>query len=126
MLKGTWIMNSAKGPIYEEWKQDGTALKGRSYKLTGTDTVLFESIVLMQDDKGVYYIPSTENQNDKKPVTFTLISSENQRFVFENKLHDFPQRIIYQLVNSDSIAARIEGTVKKESRFVDYNYKRVQ
>ncbi|TDH23228.1 hypothetical protein EXU57_17275 [Segetibacter sp. 3557_3] len=126
LLKGTWKMLAPEGWIYENWKAGAAGiLMGRSYKLNGTDTILFETIVLKHDQSGVYYIPSTENQNNRQPITFTLVGNTNKRFVFENKGHDFPQRIIYELVNPDSLAARIEGSRNRKFRFRDYAFSRV-
>jgi len=39
---------------------------------------------------------------------------------FENKKHDFPQRIIYSNIKSDSLYARIEGMDKGKYRAVEF------
>ena len=57
----------------------------------------------------LFYIPTVKNQNNGEPVSFKLVSGKNGEFVFENKQHDFPQRIIYRNPNPDSLYARIEG-----------------
>ena len=44
--------------------------------------------------------------------------------VFENLAHDFPQRIIYRRNRRRRVTARIEGTVKGESRGRDFPYSR--
>ena len=125
-LNGAWKMVTPTETILEEWRQSPTGMMvGRSYRVKGTDTTLLESIVLKQDTKGIYYIPTTEDKN-KHTVTFTLNKRDQNRFVFENKKHDFPQRIIYNLISRDSIAARIEGTVKGKTQSQDFFYKRVK
>lgn len=119
-------MESAKGPVYEEWMPTPVGYVGRSYKVTGSDTTIFEKVVLKKDAQGIYYVPTTQNQNNRQPVTFTLVQREKNRFVFENKAHDFPQRVIYNIVNHDSIAARIEGVQNGNERSEDYFYRRVK
>lgn len=44
--------------------------------------------------------------------------------VFENPGHDFPQRIHYRAVGSDSLRARVEGTRGGERRGFDVAYAR--
>ena len=44
------------------------------------------------------------------PVTsFRMVTLEDRRVVFENKEHDFPQRILYWLDAGGALHARIEG-----------------
>jgi hypothetical protein len=45
--------------------------------------------------------------------------------VFENPLHDFPQRVEYRRVGPARLDARIEGTVQGRARAVDFPYVRV-
>lgn len=45
--------------------------------------------------------------------------------VFENPAHDFPQRLIYRSVSSDSLHARIEGTIGGQQRSQLYAYRRL-
>ncbi|MDB5190974.1 MAG: hypothetical protein JWQ96_537 [Segetibacter sp.] len=126
-LQGLWKMETRQGAIYEEWRKvNGQLLKGRSYKINGTDTVVTEQVDLKKDKDNLFYIVSVPNQNKEKPVSFTLVSSNTKRFVFENKKHDFPQRIIYSFVSSDSIVARIEGTVEGKAESADFYFKRIK
>lgn len=106
-------METKKGYLYESWKRIGRhELKSKSYKFNGQDTVLLERVSLKQENNEVFYIPIVEDQNNRQPVKFKLISVSDRKFTFENKEHDYPQRIIYTLVSKDSVVARIEGTTK--------------
>lgn len=126
-LQGTWEMKTSRGSIFEEWTQtDDKLLQGKSYLLKGADTVLLERIQLKEDGKNVYYIPTVQNQNNQQPIAFTMISSSESRFVFENKQHDFPQRIIYRFVTTDSIVARIEGTKNGKEQSSEFYFKRTK
>jgi len=44
---------------------------------------------------------------------------------FENLQHDFPQRIIYRRIGSDSLVARIEGPQGGQQRGIDFRMKRI-
>jgi hypothetical protein len=124
-LEGTWVMQTKKGPLFESWnKVSDVELQSRSYRLNGKDTVLLEKVSIVEKEGGIFYIPVVENQNNGQPVKFTLISIEKNKFTFENKLHDFPQRIIYNLLSTDSIVARIEGEKKGIKSGSDFHFKR--
>ena len=124
-LEGTWKMNTKRGPLFERWKVVGAKeLLGTSFKINNSDTLVLENIQLVKKGNDIFYIPSVQDQNHRKPIPFRLISAESNRFVFENPDHDFPQRIIYTLVSRDSITARIEGKKSGVERSSDFSYNR--
>lgn len=126
ILEGTWKMETRKGPLFEQWQKfDESTLRGLNYRISGNDTIPLERLELVSRPEGVFYIPAVVNQNDGDAVSFKLVSSEDNRFVFENKAHDFPQRIIYSLVTADSIVARIEGISRGKEASSDFYYRRV-
>ncbi|XHR95620.1 DUF6265 family protein [Mucilaginibacter sp. UC70_90] len=126
-LIGSWRSQSAKTLDIETWKKlNDSTLLGRSYSLAGADTVSSEQIRLEQRAGKLYYIPTVKNQNDGKAVTFTLISSDNKHFVFENPEHDFPQKITYTQITNDSLLAEISGTRKGRQKAIQFPMKRVK
>ena len=56
----------------------------------------------------------------RPPTPFRLKECGPGKAVFENPAHDFPQRVIYQLVHQDTLHARIEGTLKGTARGSDW------
>lgn len=126
-LEGGWKMTTDKSTIYEHWSITAESeMIGKSYALRASDSILLERVKLAQNETGIYYMPSVERQNRGRAVSFRLIKSEQMKFVFENKAHDFPQRVIYHIVNKDSLHAWIEGTKNGKERRSDYYYKRVK
>jgi len=126
-LEGVWVMKESGLEIFEEWKSlQSNKLSGKSYiiDIDHTDTIILETISIEDIDNEWFYITTVGDQNDGKAVRFKLISSANDLYIFENKLHDFPQRINYQFIGNDSIAASIEGEVKGEVQKVYFNFKR--
>src|SRR5688572_8675252 len=110
-LVGLWKMETNRGVLYEEWQlQNDHQLNGQSFKINNADTILLERITLSLQGHSIIYSPVVNNQNNGQSISFTLISGTRQRFVFENKTHDFPQRIIYQLGSGNLLQARIEGS----------------
>lgn len=118
-LEGTWLMKTKNGFIGEEWKKmDKFHLKSRGMFIKGTDTVVSEIVNLVKNTNGIFFISSVEDQNNKKPISFKLTSSDDNEYVFENPEHDFPKRIVYKLASPDSIHAYIDaGPAIKQQNF---------
>ncbi|MBK5285495.1 MAG: hypothetical protein JJE25_08820 [Bacteroidia bacterium] len=122
-LIGTWSNISDDGKLSEVWaKTSDTVFSGKSFKIFQDDTVFSERISLELLRGGLFYIPVVHNQNNGLPVAFKLISNSGAEFIFENKEHDFPQRIIYKNTGKDSLYASVEGnddgTFRKEEFYL--------
>ncbi|MCS3798159.1 DUF6265 family protein [Niastella sp. OAS944] len=126
-LTGLWKMDSKRGALYEEWQVSGdNQLTGRSYKISNNDTIVLENVVISLQGNAIFYTPVVRDQNNQQPVPFKLISYNNNRYVFENKEHDYPQRVIYELISSNEIRARIEGNKNGKESGSDFNYTRLK
>lgn len=123
-LKGSWSMNTSKGRIVELWKMNiDSGMDGISYAISSTgDSTLLETIKLYESAGSIYYEPTGNGAGNDSTVTFKLVSANNKIFVFENKNHDFPQRISYQLQSANKILAWIEGNVNGKFRKIEFPY----
>src|SRR5690606_5417452 len=126
-LIGTWENKTPRGSMYESWtKTNKTELAGKSYILKEQDTVIFETIRLVQEQDSLFYIPTVRNQNDNLPVRFALKTISDTEMVFENPKHDFPQQISYRKITSDSLVAEISGTKNGQQRKQTFSMKRIK
>lgn len=122
---GKWENNAGDGSFHEIWtKTNDTIYSGRSFMIANEDTVFSESISLELKQNELFYIPTVSNQNNAKPIEFKFIAIENNEIIFENKEHDFPQRIIYKQLAPDSLYARVEGNDKGKFRKEEFLMKR--
>lgn len=125
-LIGTWENKTPKRSIYETWrKTNNNEFSGKSYILKEKDTVVFETIRLVQEKDGFFYIPTVKNQNDGLPVRFSIKTISETQMVFENPEHDFPQVISYTKITPDSLVAVISGTKNGQERKQTFPMKRV-
>lgn len=126
-LIGTWQTSDGEGSLNETWtKVDDKTFAGTTCAVQGTDTLFSEKIALEQRSNGLYYIPTIQNQNNNQPIPFRLVSADKGEFVFENKEHDFPQRIVYTQPSPDSLYAWIEGTNNGEAQKEGFGMKRLK
>lgn len=123
---GSWQMKMKKGILGERWTQaSSTELQSRGFKINGRDTTWLEQVSLVQKADGIYYISIIQNQNGGEAVPFKLTKAEHNRFEFTNPQHDFPQRVVYELVKPDSLHAWIDGTNHGTFAKQEFFYKRV-
>jgi Domain of unknown function (DUF6265) len=126
-LIGTWENKTQRGSMYETWaKASDDELSGKSYKLKEKDTIVFETIRLVQEQNSLFYIPKVNNQNGGLPVRFAAKTVSDMELVFENPQHDFPQVISYTKINADSLVAEISGTINGKERKQTFPMKRVK
>ncbi|MDH6253394.1 hypothetical protein M2347_003121 [Chryseobacterium sp. H1D6B] len=126
-LIGTGENKTQKGSIYETWTKAGNnEFSGKSYSVKDKDTIVFENIRLVQENKRLFYIPVVNNQNEGLPVRFVAKTISENQLVFENPQHDFPQIIAYTKISSDSLIAEISGTKNGQKRKQTFPMKRVK
>ncbi|BAV07342.1 hypothetical protein SAMN05421788_10236 [Filimonas lacunae] len=126
-ILGVWQQKAGKRTQIEEWKQaDDSTFTGRSYFLKGKDTVLLEQTTLEYRHQQLFYVPVVQGQNNEQPVRFTLTDIQIGKLVFENKEHDFPQKITYQRITQDSAVAEIAGMLKGSYQARPFPMKRIQ
>ena len=113
-LEGEWQNNTPDGLFTEKWtKETDSTFTGHSVIIKDKDTVFYETIILDQKGDSLHYIVTNPKQTTAdKTVSFTLKSFTADSYNFENKQHDFPQRITYTKVNNDSILCKISGLLK--------------
>lgn len=117
-LEGLWKMNGKRGAIYEEWAIiNDDYLQNKGYIIKIDDTIVTERVALTNNRDGIFYTSTVEDQNEKKPVSFKMTSSESNQFIFENLRLDFPKRIVYRFISADSLHAFIDdgaGNTKRQ------------
>lgn len=107
-LIGTWKGGSEGNEYLESWAwQKGGALVGRAELKNSSGEVLVSEILKIETfgDHTIYLA----SVNRRRPVLFTLVESKQEQWVFENKEHDFPQRIVYKRESRNRLLARVEG-----------------
>mgnify|MGYP000914533339 CR=1 FL=1 len=109
-LIGNWKGLQGDGTFYETWtKVNDYTLEGKGFNVVKTDTLFREYLQLHKVGKYWIYIASIE---DSYPILFTLINSDEEKWIFVNYEHDFPQRIVYTKREDGKLHARVEGEME--------------
>lgn len=108
-MAGCWERkdDAKKLLISEQWMSPaGTSILGMGRTVKNGKTTGWEFMRIEQREDGLYFVSRPkENTED---TAFKLVSSTLNEVVFENKEHDFPQRVIYKLQGT-KMTGRIEG-----------------
>jgi hypothetical protein len=121
-LKGTWKrLNGKPGTSgIEQWtNKSDSVLVGKGITLNGIDTVFVENIKIVLRGGILYYVADVAENSAPVPFKFTMVKST--AFVCENKMHDFPKAISYQLTD-EKLKAAISGNGKS----IEYWFERVK
>lgn len=123
-LSGFWKMTAPEGTMTESWSRsnDSSYLGIGKYMDTAGNVLTTEEIQIVLRKDELWYIPTVSNQNGGQPVAFKEASFADTMVVFENKGHDFPQRIVYVKKTDNNVLAYIEGEVNGKLERFDYQY----
>ena len=122
-LAGCWERRSDDSLLEEQWMAPrGGTMLGMSRVIRAGATVAHEAMRIEERDSLLVFVanPSGQAQAD-----FTATTVEDDVVVFENREHDFPQRVVYRHAAPDSLHARIEGVSDGAEESVDFRMGRV-
>ncbi len=106
-LAGCWELRAPGRVTTEMWMAPaGGAMFGASRTVVGSAVRESEYLRINARGDTLIYTAIPSGQTETQ---FKTTSTSTSPIVFENLVHDFPQRIIYRRAGADSVIARIEG-----------------
>jgi hypothetical protein len=122
-MSGAWSETKGETVTQEQWL-DGTGglMLGAGKTVKAGKVMTFELMRIEPRGDSVSYFASP---GGKSWTEFRAIERAPSRIVFENKEHDFPQRVVYWR-EGESLMARIEGTINGQARSRQWRYDRVR
>ena len=120
-LEGQWVEINGVVAVREHWMgPHGGILLGVGQTTKGDETKSYEYFRIAKTPTGLSYFASPR----AAAVTeFKAVEICSDKIVFENKAHDFPQRVIYAKGKAGTLDARIEGTIKGKLQSEDWHYR---
>ena len=123
-LSGCWQHKDGETGSEEMWtRAAGQTLFGVSRTVKNGLTTQYEFVRIQKSKDGIFeYIAKPSGQAE---TSFKLVEISKGRFAFENRQHDFPQRVVYELKDDNSLEAQIQGTWRGTNRSILFPMKRV-
>jgi len=121
---GEW--NLLDKPVIEKWRYVNGQFLASVFVISGTDKKITEEIRILENDEGVFYEANVNDQNQGNSVLFKLIELADNKIIFENKEHDFPQKITYEFITENELIATVEGQIDDKFKSIIFNYTKNQ
>ena len=121
-ITGTWSETKGEVTTKETWQASDGALVGVGETLRAGKPPHVERMRITAEAAGATFTAMIPGQ---PPTPFLLLPGGEGQAVFENKAHDFPQRVIYRRCGAE-LCARIEGTMAGKLQFQEWRYTRVK
>ncbi|MFN8178054.1 MAG: DUF6265 family protein [bacterium] len=123
-LAGCWELALPGRTVEENWMAPrGGCMIGVGRSVRGDSLFESEFVLLREQDGRLAYEAHPSGQPS---AVFLSGDVTDSSVVFENPAHDYPQRVGYRRVGADSLLAWIDGTVRGQSRRVDFPLRRVR
>jgi hypothetical protein len=124
LFPGKWRMDVENVEVYEEWQLvNENELIGISYSIEDGVKNISENLYLKKFADQWAYVAVPKNQ---KIALFALIEHSPKKLLFENKEHDFPQKISYEFHKGGRMTAAIQGDVNGEIKRKKFSFKIVE
>jgi len=122
-LAGHWRMQSGDTVVEEVWMAPaGEVMPGMARTLRPGRKAFIEYTRIESRADGLYFVAQP---GGVPPTDFKRVESDATSIVFENKAHDFPQRVRYGLRDDGALEASISGVQGGELRTEAWQYQRV-
>lgn len=121
-LAGCWIRDGGSRIVEEQWMRPaGGSMLGMSRTVRDGRLAAYEAVLLYQVADTLVY---RAHPGGQPGAEFRAVGPFSGEVVFENPREDFPTRIGYGLVGTDSLHAWISGKLDGVDRRMEYPYRR--
>lgn len=122
-MAGSWVHEKDGVIVRETWLPPlGGAMAGAGQTNRPGRRPFIEHVKITAEPAGVTFTAVLPGQ---APTAFILLPGPPGEAVFENKAHDYPQRVIYRRCGADLCAA-VEGVVKGKLQREEWRYTRLR
>ena len=109
-MAGCWEQRAGERVATEMWMPPaGGMMVGGSRTVSRGTTRAYEHLRLHASEGRLVYTALPSGQKETAFTSGPVAAASLDSITFENPAHDFPTRITYRRVGSDSLIARVEG-----------------
>ncbi len=121
-LAGNWVADKfgAKFEAHYSTPENGAVLS--LSELKKGDQVLFYEFEVFRVQKGAVWF--TPHPKGSRSTSFKLAKLEENKVTFENKRHDWPQRLVYHRKSEKNLVVTLSSPWAKKNKIDVYDFKR--
>lgn len=118
-LKGKWSRVTANVQQFETWNITSKyVMEGEGFHMKSNNKKVSEKLTIKWLDKKLVYIADVPH--NKQPVIFENVLLNDTMAVFENKSHDYPNKISYIKLNKRSFRVVLDNNEGTNSRVMTF------
>lgn len=125
-LAGSWRMERAGRLVEEQWMAPAAGVMLGMSRTVAKGRVVEHEFMQIREGPGgtLFFVAAPSGQ---KEAAFQLLALEENGVIFENREHDFPQRILYTRQADGTVLAAIEGPLGMDDKRkrIEFPYVRV-
>jgi hypothetical protein len=123
-LAGCWEAKRGTRTVQEHWMAPlGNTMLSVGRTVRGDSLTEFELVIIRAGKDGLAYEARPSGQ---ATAVFRATTVTDRSVVFENRQHDFPQRVAYERRGADSLLAWIAGPMNGQERRIEFPYARIK
>ena len=123
-LTGCWEGRQGDAILEEIWSRPGGgSMLGLGRTVKENRTASFEFMQFREENGSLVFLPQPQGGTR---VSFPLKDSFGGKLTFENKEHDFPQRVIYERKGPGLLLAAIESAYKGKEEREEFQMRKVR
>ena len=120
-LSGSWVGTQGDTYTEEHWIEPRGGMMLAVNRTSNGDSGKFEFLRIQQKKNGS--ISLLASPAGRPEIEFEMTETGNNKVVFENAKHDFPQKITYQR-NENTMHVRIEAVDNGRTRKIEWTWQR--
>lgn len=121
--EGTWETSSGTSSFTETWTKKNAQLWSGTGTWRENDSISYkEKLSLRYNGKDWVYTALAPDQNNEQSVDFMLSLFIDSSWVFVNPKHDFPNKIVYQLLSPKKMKVDVTGIEKGKPRSLSFSF----
>lgn len=121
-LAGTWKVVDKEQ--YEVWeKVADKQFDGYAFQIKSGEKKITETLTIRSRSRQIVYEATVPDQNEGATIPFVLNKEIKDQLSFENLEHDFPQKIRYKPLSTDSLEVTVQGDEGKGFSYIQTRVK---
>ncbi len=121
-IEGEWQRTFNETTQVERWQRDSNHYEGRKIFVNSHDSTVMDYMRIYEKNNVLILEDIMAESNIK--TDFLMLEANSDSVVFENPKHNFPKRIVYRRIGTDSLELSVIGTAHEVFKSATFKFGR--